>query len=29
MLAAQSAAERLLLITRDPIFADFAVDTVW
>jgi PIN domain nuclease of toxin-antitoxin system len=29
MLAAQSATERLPLITRDPIFADFGIDTVW
>jgi len=29
MLAAQSRVERLPLITRDPAFEDFGIDTVW
>lgn len=29
MLAAQSREERMPLITRDPAFADFGIDTVW
>jgi PIN domain nuclease of toxin-antitoxin system len=29
MLAAQSALERLPLVTRDPAFALFAVETLW
>jgi PIN domain nuclease of toxin-antitoxin system len=29
MLAAQSRQEQLRLITRDPAFDDFGIDTVW
>jgi PIN domain nuclease of toxin-antitoxin system len=29
MLAAQSELEELPLVSRDPVFADFGLDTVW
>jgi len=29
MLAAQSRIERIALITRDPAFEDFAIETLW
>jgi PIN domain nuclease of toxin-antitoxin system len=29
MLAAQAMLEELPLVTRDPVFADFGVDTLW
>lgn len=29
MLAAQAKAEHLRLVTRDPVFADFAIETLW
>lgn len=29
MLAAQARLEEVPLVTRDPVFADFGVDTVW
>ena len=29
LLAAQALTENLVLVTRDPIFADFGVETLW
>jgi hypothetical protein len=29
MLAAQSEVEALVLVTRDPVFADFGSVTLW
>jgi len=29
MLAAQSELERLTLVTKDPIFSRFGVETLW
>ena len=29
MLAAQARVEHLRLVTRDPVFADFAIETLW